>query len=331
MNISIVCNEDNIYINQINESIKIMNGLQKYFYYRLECEDIDDVKKVETEINWSIFRVNHKNSKNRVYITERPFDDNWFSHEERNFSLITVYDWEKLYSPPSIICYLIYQIAQASINFEADINEDMEMRMVHQNASGCLFDFCGRKHDIKLGMVAGTICPTCKATLSSYGIHINAINAIENILDYVRSSAIGNPQLYNFNDAFVVMRFSENDENDNAYKYGICKALEDLEIKVHRADDVIRTEQILNKVVYAIKRNRYTIIKVDSDNLNVYFELGFAMGLNKDILLICEEGAVGNLPTDLNNFECLTYPRGNYERLRENIIRFFKNNYHIGE
>lgn len=33
MDIKIVCNEDNKYISQINDSIKTINGLQKYFFY----------------------------------------------------------------------------------------------------------------------------------------------------------------------------------------------------------------------------------------------------------------------------------------------------------
>lgn len=329
MDIKIVCNEDNKYISQINDSIKTINGLQKYFFYFLENEEVDNINDLQKPLNWSAFKHNHSNAQNKIYITERPFDDNWFSHEERKFSIITVSDWEQVFSPPSLKCYLIYQIAQASINFEADINEDMEMRMVHQRAEGCLFDFCVQKSDIKLGMLAGCICPTCKATLLRYGIFDSAIDAIERMIDYVRSSAIGKIKLCNFHDAFVVMRFTENDENDNAYKYGICDALKKLGINVNRADKTIESGQILKKIVSAIKRDRFIIIKVDSNNLNVYFELGLAMGLNKDILLICEQGAIKNLPSDLNNFECLTYKKGNYEMLSEKIIKFFNDNYHI--
>lgn len=52
------------------------------------------------------------------------------------------------------------------------------------------------------------------------------------------------------------------------------------------------------------------------------------MGLNKDILLISENDWVLNLPSNLRNIECLTYPKGNYETLKEKIIRYYVDNYH---
>ncbi len=70
------------------------------------------------------------------------------------------------------------------------------------------------------------------------------------------------------------------------------------------------------------------IAKVDANNLNVYFELGLAMGQHKDVLLISEEALVLQLPADLRNWKCLTYRKGNYEELCENIVAYFRENYH---
>ncbi len=64
----------------------------------------------------------------------------------------------------------MYQIAQAAISFEGDLSEKMEMRMVHNYAEGCMFDLCMNKTDIHLGMIAGNICPKCRANLVRYGI-----------------------------------------------------------------------------------------------------------------------------------------------------------------
>ncbi len=52
------------------------------------------------------------------------------------------------------------------------------------------------------------------------------------------------------------------------------------------------------------------------------------MGLDKDVLLISEENLVLQLPSDLRNWECLTYPKGNYEELKKRIVRYYKGNYH---
>lgn len=322
--------------NQIIKAVNIINGLQNYYYLVLKPLDEDVVNDVS--INWEFFCENYsaENDDYVIYITEKAFDDNWFSHEEYQFSIITTNDWEKHFAndwekhfaPPSLKAYLVYQIAQAVISFEGDLSEKMEMRMVHDYAEGCMFDLCIDKTDIHLGMIAGNICPKCRANLVRYGISEKAIYSAERMLGYVRSEAIGKPMLFDEDAAFVVMRFSQNDENDHAYLYGIKPALERLKIKCIRADNQISSGQLLEKIEKNIEKSRFVIIKVDSNNLNVYFELGVAMGLNKDVLLISEKDLVLHLPSDLKNWECLTYSEGNYDELKDKVIKFFSDNYH---
>ncbi len=88
--------------------------------------------------------------------------------------------------------------------------------------------------------------------------------------------------------------------------------------------------QLLEKIEKNIEKSRLVIIKVDSNNLNVYFELGLAMGLNKDVLLVSEKDLVLHLPSDLRNWECLTYSKGNYDELKNKVIKFYTDNYHYG-
>ena len=242
-----------------------------------------------------------------------------------------MHDWENLFAPPSLKAYLVYQIAQAVISFEGDLSEKMEMRMVHDYAEGCIFDLCMDKTDIHLGMIAGNICPKCRGNLLRYGISEKAIYSVERMLSYVRSEAIGKPIVFDEDAAFIVMRFSQNDENDHAYLYGIRPALEKLKIKCIRADNQITSGQLLEKIKKNIEKSRFVIIKVDSNNLNVYFELGLAMGLSKDVLLISQEDLVLHLPTDLRNWECLTYSEGNYDQLKNKVIKFFADQYHYNE
>lgn len=320
--------ENNSRKNQILKAVNIINGLQNYYNLILDAltEDVVD----DPTINWESFCDGYSinGDDHIIFITEKAFDDNWFSHEENQFSIITTYDWEKHFAPPSLKAYLVYQIAQSVISFEGDLSEKMEMRMVHDNAEGCMFDFCMNKSDIHLGMIAGNICPKCRAILVRYGIHEKAIYSAERMLNYVRSEAIGKPIIFDEDAAFIVMRFSQNDENDHAYLYGIKPALEEVKIKCIRADDQILSNQLLEKIEKNIEKSRFVIVKVDSNNLNVYFELGLALGLNKDVLLISEKDLVLQLPVDLKNWECLTYSEGNYNELKNKIIKFFIDNYH---
>jgi hypothetical protein len=61
--------------------------------------------------------------------------------------------------------------------------------------------------------------------------------------------------------------------------------------------------------------------------MNIFYELGFAMGADKDVLLISSEEGF-ELPSDLSNWECLRYPAGDYTALKDRIIQFFEGNYH---
>ena len=328
MDIKVICCKDNSRKDQIVKAINVLNSVQNYFFYRIINVD-DDVCTTET-VDWDSFCESRGKmiDEYSVYITEKPFNDDWFSHEDYKYSIISTDSWELLFAPPSLRAYLIYQIAQSTVSFEADLSENMEMRMVHDRAEGCMFDFCYNKPEIKLGMITGTICPQCRSVLLKYGIEERALNAIERVLLYVRSEAIGKPMIFNENEAFIVMRFSNNDENDHAYRYGIQTALKDLNIKCLRADNRVISGQLLQKIRQSIEKCRFIIAKVDSDNLNVYFELGLAMGLNKDVLLVSEEDLVMQLPADLKNWECLTYPNGNYEELRHRIVKYYQDNYH---
>ena len=328
MKIKIIHTQNNSRKNQIKRAIEILNSVQRYFYFSLN-DTLSDVSDTYF-VNWQTFCGIHQSThidEYLIYITEKPFDDNWFSHESPCYAVISMFGWEKFFAPPSLKAYLIYQIIQAVICFEADFTEDVELSMVHSDAVGCMFDFCENKNDIKLGMTAGIICPNCRATLKRYGVHEEAITSTERVLDYVRKETIGYPVVLAPNRAFVVMRFSVHDENDNAYKYGIQSALEELGIECRRGDNDIITAHILEKVRIDIQQSRYIIAKVDSDNLNVYFELGLAMGLNKDILLISEKRLTANLPADLRGWNCMTYQEGDYGALRNSIINYFKRHY----
>ena len=329
MNIKVIYNEKNSRKRQVQLAIGLLRGSQNYFNFIAEESHGVDICDGDT-INWEQFLANYPagNDIHVVYITEKPFDDNWFSHESSSVSIITTHDWEAQFAPPSLRAYIIYQIAQSALSFEADLEEEMELNMTHDRAQGCIFDFCGDKDDIKLGMVAGSICPRCRSTLLQYGVSERALVSIERILSCVRSEALGKPVLLNPNKAFIVMRFTQQDENAHAYQYGIILALDALGIEHIRLDETVQPAQILDQIKTEISRSRFVIAKVDEQNLNVYYELGLSMGWEKDVLLISSNDLIINLPNDLKNWECLTYPAGDYEALKNNIIHFYRDNYH---
>lgn len=65
--------------------------------------------------------------------------------------------------------------------------------------------------------------------------------------------------------------------------------------------------------------------------MNIYYELGLAMGRKKDVLLVSEQDLVKRLPSDLSNWECLTYPKGDYSVLRRKVAKYYRDNYHLNK
>jgi len=51
------------------------------------------------------------------------------------------------------------------------------------------------------------------------------------------------------------------------------------------------------------------------------------MGMKKDVLLVSESSLVLSLPSDLRNWECLTYEKGNYPQLADALAGFLEVNY----
>ena len=120
------------------------------------------------------------------------------------------------------------------------------------------------------------------------------------------------------------MRFSKDDENDRAFRQGIKPGTEESGLTCVRADDQIISAPILEQVETHLKSARFVIIKVDVDNLNVFFELGYAMGLKKQFLLVSDDKLSDRLPTNISDWECLTYKRGDYEGLKHKVTNFLK-------
>ena len=327
--VKVILDKANAHRQRIREAVALVNASQKYFL--MELSDVEmlitstangvDPEGARSQV------VSSYPDGNVILVVTNPFTDNWFTHPHRECQIITIADWERVYSPPSLRAYLVYHFVEALLTFEADLSEDMLISFAHEPPQGCISDFCGHKPDVKLGMAAGNLCPVCEATLSRYGMSADALDALRRILTVVRGETIGRPTLLDPDTAFVVMRFSSNDENSNAYLYGVKQGLTDVGITPVRGDDTVSSSQILDQVFRYIQRSRFVVAKVDVENLNVYFELGIAMGLDKDVLLISERSLVVSLPSDLRNWECLTYTKGKYEELRGSVANYFEDNY----
>lgn len=326
MKVSVICYVRNNSKEQIIKAIKILNNVQDYFQFVLEMNE-EDVSKNE-KINWNDFleRCTIFTDNYVICIVQKAFNDNWFLHQNNKFSIITTNAWEETYAPPSLIAFLIYEITQAIMGFILGMDEDRLLKLRHTKTVGCIYDFCKKKSEIKYGMAIGTICSRCKGVLFQFGIESDALSSIEKMLRYVRSETIGNTLILDINKVLIIMK-CDKDENKRVYKFGIEAALKELNIECIKADKKINSSLLLLKVKDCIEKSQLIIVKVDSENLDEYFELGLAMGLDKDVLLISEQSLIIDLPSGLKNWGCLTYCKDDYEELKNKIINYYKENF----
>jgi hypothetical protein len=318
------------HIRRVESVASLINGCQRH--YRLEVVREPLLQRTSSKVHPSHLatKLEVANAERHfIAITEDEFEDNWFSHEYRNSAVITVCDWEAVYAPPSLRAYLMYQVAQALIHFSAEMSEEIALNIVHEPPVGCIYDMAMEKTSIKLGMVAGNVCHQCVGQLRALGTPEPAIDSVRRIVSLVRSEALGRPVPFDPSEVFVVMRFTTNDENDNAWKYGLKPGIEACGFRASRGDDKVESRHILDKVDSAIRRSRLIVAKVDENNLNVYYELGLAMGLEKDVLLVSEASLAINLPSDLRSWECLTYDHGNFEQLASRVKKFLVDQYRV--
>ena len=312
-------------------AIDSVNGLQSEF--RLQ----DRIRGIHLPGKRGVIRENasfdvlyERMEQDRAFcVTSRRFPGNEFQSADELCSVLSIENWEEEYAPPSLQTYIVYQFAFAFITWAA--NHVSDKALIHKKTMGCRMDYCRNKRDLRLGMLAAYVCPKCRGQLLQLGATPKQVDAVDRILDYVQTAAKGYEYMPDqWDTAFVVMRFKE-DGNRVAFEQGIKPGLRDVGIRAQRADDIIESRPLLEKITQQILRARFVVAKVDVNRMNIYYELGLAMGRKKNVLLISEQSLVKQLPSDLSNWECLTYRKGNYRELRRKVTKYYRDNYHLGK
>ncbi|WP_207387273.1 hypothetical protein [Fluoribacter gormanii] len=85
-------------------------------------------------------------------------------------------------------------------------------------------------------------------------------------------------------------------------------------LKCHRADDIWENPAIIQDVVSLIDRSRVVICDCSDRNPNVFYEIGIAHALGREVILITQ--SAGDIPFDLGHLRYVTY-LNNGEGLQE--------------
>lgn len=188
MNIDVVYFYNNRRSEVIYQSVKTLTDIQSYYEFRIKRDAQSEICRT-ANVDWNVFRNTQVPARNKytIYITEKAFSDNWFSHEEAQFAVISTNGWEENFNKIPMELYLIYQIAQAAINFAAKLSEKAALNMTHLDTKGCMFDQCTNKRDIVIGMATGEICDICRESLQHKLSNTKPIIAVQKMLDYVKT------------------------------------------------------------------------------------------------------------------------------------------------
>ncbi|MFQ2895620.1 nucleoside 2-deoxyribosyltransferase [Aeromonas caviae] len=103
--------------------------------------------------------------------------------------------------------------------------------------------------------------------------------------------------------AFVLMPFAQ--ELADVYKFLIVEGLEQSGYVVKRADDIKSQSNILNDIISAIVSSDLIVADLTGSNPNVYYELGVAHALNKNVILLTQD--IDELPFDLRSYRVVSY------------------------
>lgn len=119
---------------------------------------------------------------------------------------------------------------------------------------------------------------------------------------------------------FMVMPFGVEELND-IYDYFLKPAIEqNCVLKCERGDDVFGSNVIMDDIRSSIERARLVVADLTGRNPNVFYEVGIAHALNRDVLLLSQ--SMSDVPFDLRHRRVLIYdntPKG-CKKLERSIV-----------
>lgn len=120
------------------------------------------------------------------------------------------------------------------------------------------------------------------------------------------------------NRVFVVMSFSDEARLQDAYESFemVCK---EYEYKCRRIDETNAMDRIVPEIFLNIRKSAFVIVDLSEAKPNVYYELGFAQGLSKPVIVTACKGTP--LPFDVADIPTIFWEGQKQlkERLREKI------------
>ena len=106
-------------------------------------------------------------------------------------------------------------------------------------------------------------------------------------------------------EVFVAMSFSS--ELTSAYLEGFCVGIKRAGYVPIRVDRTEHVNRIDDEIVARIRRSAFVVADFTEQKRGVYFEAGFALGLNLPVIWACRADDIGNLHFDVRQYNCIDW------------------------
>jgi len=141
-------------------------------------------------------------------------------------------------------------------------------------------------------------------------------------LQYVES--LNNSNI-NSNKIFLAFKFGENKKTFEEIKRFIENDIENIKFQavIVNQDTTEHDEKISDKIIAELKGARMIVADFSAHSPNVYFEAGYAMGMNIPVIWTCHAEHLKGMAFDVNHFPVIGWENINdlKEKLRDRILR----------
>ncbi|MFM5893134.1 MAG: hypothetical protein ACKOQM_01715 [Novosphingobium sp.] len=128
-------------------------------------------------------------------------------------------------------------------------------------------------------------------------------------------------ELTGFKKCFVIQRF-DGAIYDKRYRETFAPAIERAGAKPIRADEVLGTKPIVDKIEEGLKQADVAFAEISEDNPNVFLELGIALTLRIPTVIVCDKSKRNSIPFDIAHRPITFYTtnaQSDYEKIATSV------------
>jgi len=125
---------------------------------------------------------------------------------------------------------------------------------------------------------------------------------------------------------FVIQPFDEG-QYDKRYEDTFAPAIKDADLEPYRVDRDPSVSIPIEEIQAGIEASQVCLVEISTDNPNVWFELGFAIASQREVVLLCSEERKAPFPFDVQHRSIIKYSTeslSDFQKLRSEITARLK-------